>query len=190
VTDGHCSVCYKKMVKNKQQPPAGSLNLKVPSPQQRATPTPTSSTTSPEPNIISLLQQPQQQSQPPIINTDNEVIIATTTDKVSITATISTDNAIAEASSSSSASVTLSSPTTTESLDNSPSADSKKKSNRCLMCRKKVGLTGFECRCGGLFCSTHRYSDKHECTFDYRQHGAEQIRKNNPIVVSEKITKI
>merc|ERR1719232_207314 len=33
-------------------------------------------------------------------------------------------------------------------------------------CKKKVGLTGFTCRCGGLFCSIHRYSDKHECKFD------------------------
>merc|ERR1719232_1258151 len=32
--------------------------------------------------------------------------------------------------------------------------------------KKKVGLTGFTCRCGGLFCSIHRYSDKHECKFD------------------------
>ena len=36
------------------------------------------------------------------------------------------------------------------------------------MCKKKVGLTGFTCRCGGLFCSIHRYSDKHECKFDYK----------------------
>ena len=24
------------------------------------------------------------------------------------------------------------------------------------------------CRCGGLFCSIHRYSDKHQCDFDYK----------------------
>jgi len=68
--------------------------------------------------------------------------------------------------------------------------DSKKKKNRCGMCRKKVGLTGFECRCGGLFCAIHRYSDKHECSFDYREHGAAEIRRNNPVVVGEKIQKI
>lgn len=49
---------------------------------------------------------------------------------------------------------------------------------------------GFECRCGGLFCAIHRYSDKHECTFDYREHGAAEIRRNNPVVVGEKIQKI
>jgi len=66
----------------------------------------------------------------------------------------------------------------------------KPKKNRCHECRKKVGLTGFECRCGGLFCSLHRYSDKHQCTFDYHALGAEQIRKANPVVVSEKVQKI
>lgn len=73
--------------------------------------------------------------------------------------------------------------------DKDPSKDKKKK-NRCAVCRKRVGLTGFECRCGGLFCALHRYSDKHECTFDYRELGAQEIRRNNPVVVSQKIHKI
>lgn len=73
--------------------------------------------------------------------------------------------------------------------DKDPSKDKKKK-NRCAVCRKRVGLTGFECRCGGLFCAVHRYSDKHECSFDYRELGAQEIRRNNPVVVSQKIHKI
>ncbi|XP_044262593.1 AN1-type zinc finger protein 6 [Tribolium madens] len=68
--------------------------------------------------------------------------------------------------------------------------DAKKKKNRCATCRKKVGLTGFECRCGGLFCAIHRYSDKHDCSFNYREMGAQEIRRNNPVVVGEKIQKI
>ncbi|XP_078474818.1 AN1-type zinc finger protein 6-like isoform X1 [Lampetra fluviatilis] len=67
----------------------------------------------------------------------------------------------------------------------------QQKKNRCHTCRKKVGLTaGFECRCGNLFCGLHRYSDKHECSYDYKSEAAEKIRKENPIVVSEKIQKI
>lgn len=66
----------------------------------------------------------------------------------------------------------------------------KKRKNRCEVCRKKVGLTGFSCRCEGLFCSIHRYSDKHDCQFDYRQLGQDEIRKNNPVVVGEKVNKI
>ncbi|KAK3579697.1 hypothetical protein CHS0354_029176 [Potamilus streckersoni] len=70
------------------------------------------------------------------------------------------------------------------------SSREKKKKNRCYTCKKKIGLTGFECRCGGLFCSIHRYSDKHDCTFNYKELAQEQIRKNNPVVVGEKIQKI
>ncbi|XP_047504902.1 AN1-type zinc finger protein 6 isoform X1 [Pieris napi] len=77
----------------------------------------------------------------------------------------------------------------TDADDKDPSKDKKKK-NRCAVCRKKVGLTGFECRCGGLFCAVHRYSDKHDCSFDYRELGAQEIRRNNPVVVSQKIHKI
>lgn len=66
----------------------------------------------------------------------------------------------------------------------------EKKKHRCFACRKKVGLTGFECRCGHLFCGMHRYSDKHGCPFDYRQEATERLRRENPVVVSQKIHKI
>ncbi|XP_041755057.2 AN1-type zinc finger protein 6 isoform X2 [Coregonus clupeaformis] len=64
------------------------------------------------------------------------------------------------------------------------------KKNRCFSCRKKVGLTGFDCRCGNVFCSMHRYSDIHNCTFNYKADAAEKIRKANPVCVGEKIQKI
>ncbi|XP_062327285.1 AN1-type zinc finger protein 6 isoform X3 [Osmerus eperlanus] len=66
----------------------------------------------------------------------------------------------------------------------------KAKKNRCFTCRKKVGLTGFDCRCGHVFCGMHRYSDIHKCTFDYKADAAEKIRKENPVIVGEKIQKI
>lgn len=66
----------------------------------------------------------------------------------------------------------------------------KPKKNRCFMCRKKVGLTGFDCRCGNLFCGLHRYSDKHNCPYDYKAEAADKIRKENPVVVAEKIQRI
>lgn len=65
-----------------------------------------------------------------------------------------------------------------------------KKKNRCGVCRKRVGLTGFECRCGGLFCGLHRYSDKHDCTFDWKAHGKGILEKANPVVVADKVQKI
>jgi predicted nucleic acid binding AN1-type Zn finger protein len=51
-------------------------------------------------------------------------------------------------------------------------------------------ILGFQCRCGGLFCSLHRYSDKHECSFDYKAEGQAEIRKNNPVIVRDKVQKI
>jgi len=66
----------------------------------------------------------------------------------------------------------------------------KPKKNRCLSCKKKLGLTGFTCRCGGLYCSIHRYSDKHECNFDYKAMGEKEISENNPVIVAQKVAKI
>ncbi|XP_073038987.1 zinc finger A20 and AN1 domain-containing stress-associated protein 8-like [Primulina eburnea] len=61
---------------------------------------------------------------------------------------------------------------------------------RCGTCKKRVGLTGFNCRCGSIFCSVHRHSDKHECNFDYRSAGQEAIAKANPVIKAEKLDKI
>ncbi|XP_040013837.1 AN1-type zinc finger protein 5-like [Xiphias gladius] len=66
----------------------------------------------------------------------------------------------------------------------------KPKKNRCFMCRKKIGLTGFDCRCGNVFCGLHRYSDKHNCPYDYKAEAAAKIRKENPVVVADKIQRI
>ncbi|KAF9603993.1 hypothetical protein IFM89_039347 [Coptis chinensis] len=74
--------------------------------------------------------------------------------------------------------------TTSEDPGNQPPA------NRCNFCRKRVGLTGFKCRCGETFCSIHRYSDKHNCAFDYKSAGQDAIAKANPIVKADKIEKI
>ncbi|KAI3510796.1 hypothetical protein L1887_17933 [Cichorium endivia] len=62
--------------------------------------------------------------------------------------------------------------------------------NRCSGCRKRVGLTGFRCRCGDLFCADHRYSDRHDCTYDYKTAGREAIARDNPVVKAAKIVRI
>jgi len=68
--------------------------------------------------------------------------------------------------------------------------DGKKKKNRCFVCKKKLGLTGFSCRCDGLFCAVHRYTDKHECGFDYKAMGEKEISEANPVIVAAKLNKI
>uniref|UniRef100_G3MSX0 AN1-type domain-containing protein n=1 Tax=Amblyomma maculatum TaxID=34609 RepID=G3MSX0_AMBMU len=62
--------------------------------------------------------------------------------------------------------------------------------SRCNTCRKRVGLTGFNCRCGYIFCATHRYSDKHNCQFDYRTEARDAIAKANPVVKADKLDKM
>ncbi|KAL9248391.1 hypothetical protein vseg_021716 [Gypsophila vaccaria] len=61
---------------------------------------------------------------------------------------------------------------------------------RCSGCRKRVGLTGFRCRCGDLFCAQHRYSDRHECPYDYKSAGRAAIARENPVVRAAKILKV
>ncbi|KAE9590854.1 hypothetical protein Lal_00022962 [Lupinus albus] len=63
-------------------------------------------------------------------------------------------------------------------------------SNRCATCRKRVGLTGFKCRCGVTFCGTHRYPEKHGCGFDFKSVGREEIARANPVIKAEKLEKI
>lgn len=67
----------------------------------------------------------------------------------------------------------------------------KKAKNRCLLCRKKVGLTGFSCRCGGVFCGAHRMSDAHMCTFDYKAHSSAALKSSGRVdkVVPDKFEK-
>lgn len=58
---------------------------------------------------------------------------------------------------------------------------------KCWKCTKKCGLTGFECRCGYIFCSKCRHAEDHDCDFDHKGKGREILAKNNPnITVKEK----
>ncbi|XP_010545575.1 PREDICTED: zinc finger A20 and AN1 domain-containing stress-associated protein 2-like [Tarenaya hassleriana] len=69
-------------------------------------------------------------------------------------------------------------------------AKPKEGPSRCSTCNKRVGLTGFKCRCGILFCGSHRYADKHDCSFNYHAAAQEAIAKDNPVVKAEKLDKI
>ncbi|KAE8688724.1 Zinc finger A20 and AN1 domain-containing stress-associated protein 6 [Hibiscus syriacus] len=62
--------------------------------------------------------------------------------------------------------------------------------NRCLSCKKRVGLTGFKCKCGMVFCGIHRYPEQHACTFDFKGMGKQQIAIANPLIKGEKLQKI
>lgn len=61
---------------------------------------------------------------------------------------------------------------------------------RCFCCHKKVGLLGFECRCGFVFCASHRHQDDHNCTFDYAAFDRERLAKANQKVEAAKVEKL
>ncbi|KAJ3149697.1 hypothetical protein HDU86_006874 [Geranomyces michiganensis] len=64
-------------------------------------------------------------------------------------------------------------------------------SRRCYSCKKKVGpATSFKCRCNQVFCSVHRYSDRHSCSFDYKGAGKVALAKENPVVRKAKLEEI
>lgn len=65
-----------------------------------------------------------------------------------------------------------------------------KASNRCSTCNRKVGLTGFKCKCGSTYCGTHRYPEKHDCVFDFKVSGRDAIAKANPVVKADKIQRL
>uniref|UniRef100_A0A0D9WVZ1 AN1-type domain-containing protein n=1 Tax=Leersia perrieri TaxID=77586 RepID=A0A0D9WVZ1_9ORYZ len=71
-----------------------------------------------------------------------------------------------------------------------PEATATKTKSRCEACRKKVGLLGFACRCGGTFCGAHRHGDAHACAFDYKAAGRDAIARENPLVVAPKLERI
>lgn len=73
--------------------------------------------------------------------------------------------------------------------DENPPKKKKKQKNRsrCFECRKKIGLTGIECRCGYVFCGVHRYADKHSCDFDYKSFDRTNLEKKNAKASFEKL---
>jgi len=181
-----CSVCFKEAVKKKQQPPSPTSSTN--------TSTTTSGSSGRSPSSITTVASSSSTSAAPLVTgtaISPTLTVPPSSDK-DLVGGPSTSSNLSAATSNSSLNSSTAGDTGVDSDRDAEGADKdgKKKKNRCATCRKKVGLTGFECRCGGLYCSVHRYSDKHECSFNYRELGAEEIRRNNPVVVGQKIQKI
>ncbi|KAH9061565.1 hypothetical protein Ae201684P_020900 [Aphanomyces euteiches] len=56
----------------------------------------------------------------------------------------------------------------------------QKNKSRCWECKKKVGLTGIECRCGFVYCGSHRFADQHNCSYDFKSADRAELAKRNP----------
>lgn len=61
---------------------------------------------------------------------------------------------------------------------------------RCQACNKKLGLFEYKCKCGKKFCISHLQAEFHQCTFDYKLEGKEKLRKENEIVIAQKLEKL
>lgn len=44
-----------------------------------------------------------------------------------------------------------------------------------------------QCACSRTFCATHRHAEEHACTFDFKTSQRDQLAKQNPVVVADKV---
>lgn len=195
VTDGLCSKCYKDAVKRKQAAPQSTVSPSTSKLMSQADSSSTSTTTS-APTLPSNPVSPASSS--------NELSCCSSSNLNTASPTVPCSSSllgpVAQPSLQLEASGTKDQKFAKEEVAAEPSAgvgseketkvEGKKKSNRCGQCRAKIGVLGFPCRCGGQFCSTHRYANEHNCSFDYKSHGQEEIKGSLPVVVAKKIDKI
>jgi hypothetical protein len=46
------------------------------------------------------------------------------------------------------------------------------------------------CRCGYVYCTSHRHAEDHACAFDYATMDREKLAKANPLVAAAKVQKL
>lgn len=66
----------------------------------------------------------------------------------------------------------------------------KQKKPRCPVCNKKLGLMVFTCKCDIRFCITHMQPESHNCTYDHKGIQREELKKQLPQVIANKVIKI
>jgi len=159
-TEGYCSVCYKDIVKNNK-------NNKIS-----------------EENLIEKVRE----SSPPKILEKPAPPAAPKKSSTPVKSEIDDNTMKLKPISSSTAKLSIQKKSPASSSPTIPSP--KKKKTRCLICKKKLGITGFDCRCGGMFCSLHRFEDQHNCNFDFKTTEREKLAKDNQKVEDAKIEKI
>lgn len=204
-TEGYCSVCYKDLLKKRNAPPAAATATTTTTNNNNNNKTTKASSSEMEENTVALENQSSSKIEETTTNNNNTSKDSPQTERPQtpkitneklaelwdVPKPISTPEIISKPSSSSTSNSTeqkiisdIASPS-----NSAKSTPNKPKKRKCQMCKKKIGLTGFECRCGKLFCSLHRYADAHNCTFDYKEDGREKIRKANPTCTDDKITR-
>ncbi|BFG37839.1 hypothetical protein CerSpe_241140 [Prunus speciosa] len=74
-----------------------------------------------------------------------------------------------------------------DSVSNTNDNNSGSNKNRCESFNGKVGVLGFECRCGGVFCGKHRYPETHSGNLDLKKAGRDVLAKQNPLCKGDKL---
>lgn len=64
------------------------------------------------------------------------------------------------------------------------------KQNRCFECNKKIFIIPIKCKCQNIFCSIHRYAEKHNCSYNYKEFNKQYLTKTMPLNNDNKIYKI
>ena len=60
--------------------------------------------------------------------------------------------------------------------------------SRCFICKKKVGLLGYQCKgCDCSYCNGHRLPEDHKCDGNFMEGAKMEIKKNNPNITAPKI---
>ncbi|XP_069734305.1 AN1-type zinc finger protein 5-like [Phaenicophaeus curvirostris] len=182
-TNGMCSVCYKEFLQRQQS--SGRISPPAPS-SPNSSPPASDTVTGQRAEGDSTPEDASASAQTPVTHQMTAMSISREENSSETEELIKSE----DASSASPSSGTLLEISQSPAEGKTASEKPKQKKNRCFTCRKKIGLTGFDCRCGNLFCAIHRYSDMHACPYDYKAEAAEKIRKENPIVIAEKIQKL
>jgi len=71
----------------------------------------------------------------------------------------------------------------------------QKNLGRCFLsgCKGKIGMVKQimnKCKCGYIYCDSHRLAESHNCDFDHMNFVKSKIATNNPLVRPSKINKI
>lgn len=61
---------------------------------------------------------------------------------------------------------------------------------KCYNCNKKLKIISFPCDCKNTYCQKCRMPEDHSCTFNFKQKGRDQLKKQLEQVVTDKIIKI
>jgi len=61
---------------------------------------------------------------------------------------------------------------------------------RCWKCKRKIGITGIECRCGYIFCGKDRYASEHDCPYNFKEAHQKKLVKENLKLTGKKMDKI